>query len=80
MTADMSNIITIADHAWYDWIKFYDPVDKQFPEEKMYLGNYLKPAIDVDPSLTVKIMKSNGEVVHSSTYRSLLHEEVHDEK
>ena len=37
MTVDSSGISIIADHAWYDWIKLYDPIGKQFPEENMYL-------------------------------------------
>ena len=74
------DIIIIADHAWYDWIKFYDPVGKQFSAEKMYLGRYLGPSIDVGPALTANILKSNGDMVHCSTYRSLLPEEFNDEK
>ena len=80
MTGDTDNIIIIADHAWYDWIKFYDPVGKQFSAENMYLGRYLGPSIDVGPALIANILKSNGDMVHCSTYRSLLPEEVNDEK
>ena len=32
MTGNMSDISIISDHAWYDWINFYNPVSKQFPE------------------------------------------------
>ena len=28
ITGDTSNISIIADHSWYYWIKFYDPVGK----------------------------------------------------
>ena len=80
MTGNTANISIIADHEWYDWIKFYDPVGKNFPEEKMYLGRYLGTAIGVGPDLTANILKSNGEVVHSSTYCYILPEEVNDEK
>ena len=76
----MANISFIADHAWYYWINFYDPVGKQFPKEKMYLGRYLGPYIDVVPSLSANILMSNGEVVHHSTYGSLLPEEVNNKK
>ena len=80
MTGDMSDISIIADHALYDQIKFLDPVRKHFPEENMYLGRYLVPDIGVGPALTSNIMKSNCDMVHSSTYCSLLPEEVNDEK
>ena len=72
MAGDTSNIIIIADHAWYDWIQFYNPVGKQFSEENLYLERYLGPAIDAGPALTAKILKSNGEVLHHSTYQYLL--------
>ena len=55
----MANISIIADHSCYDWIKFYNPVGKEIPEENMYLGHYLGPAIDVGPDLTENILKSN---------------------
>ena len=80
MTGDTDEISIIADHVWYDWIKFYDPVGKQSPEENIYLGRYLGPAIDVGPSPTATIFKSNSEVLHRSTYLSLLPEEFNNEK
>ena len=46
----------------------------------MYLVRYLGPGIYVDPALTENILNSNVEVVHFSTYRSLLVEEVNYEK
>ena len=46
----------------------------------MYLGRYLGPAIDIGPAPTGKISKSNGEVVHISTYLSLLPEEINYKK
>jgi len=79
MTGDTADISIIAEHAWYEWIKFYDPVGKTFPEDKTYLGRYLGPAIDIGPALTAKILKSNGEVVYRSTYRSLTPQEMNDE-
>ena len=80
MSGDTDNIIIITDHAWYDWIKFYYHVGKQFPEEMMYMGRYLGPAIDVDPDLTANISNSNVEMVHLSTYHYPLTEEVNDKK
>ena len=35
------------------------------------VGRYLGPAIDDGPAMTSNIMKSNGEVVHQSTYGGL---------
>ena len=36
MTGDTADISIIAEHAWYEWIKFYNPVDKTFLEDKTY--------------------------------------------
>ena len=47
-----------------------------FPWYKMVLGRYLGPSIDIGPSMTVKILKSNGEGVRRLTYRYLLSEEL----
>ena len=38
----------------------------------MVLEIYLGPSIEIGPATTVKILKSNGEVVYRSTYRELL--------
>ena len=48
----MDDISITSDHVWYDWIKLYDPISKQFPEEKIYPGWYLGPTIYVCPALT----------------------------
>ena len=80
MRVGTADINIIEDYAWYYQIKFYDHVGKQFLEKKMYLGRYLGPSIEVGPALTANILKSNGEVIHRSTYRYLLPEEVTYEK
>ena len=35
ITGNTAEISIIAYHAWYDWIKFYDPVGKQFHDKKL---------------------------------------------
>ena len=46
----------------------------------MYLGCYLRMDIDVGPNLKVNILKSDVEMVHHSSYHSLLTEEFIYEK
>jgi hypothetical protein len=41
-----------------------------FPEDKIVLGRYLGPAIDIGPMVTRKILKRNGSVLYRSTVRS----------
>ena len=42
-----------------------------FPVEKMVLGRYCGPSIDVGPALTAKILIKNGKIFHMSTYMAL---------
>ena len=46
----------------------------------MFLGRYLGLSTNVGPYMTVKILKSNGEVVHWLTYQDLLPEELESTK
>ncbi len=43
----------------------------KYPDDNPVLGRFLGIAIDVGPAMTVKILKSNGEVIYWSTYRGL---------
>ena len=79
MSGETSDISTFCQHDWYEWIKFRDTTI-DFPEDKVVLGRYLGPSIDVGPAMTAKILKANGEVVHRSTYRSLTDEEIATEQ
>ena len=45
-----------------------------FPEDNMVLRRYLGPSIYIELTMTVKIMKSNREVVHRLTCQDLLPE------
>jgi hypothetical protein len=42
------DISTIAEYAWYEWVKFRDTADK-FPVLKIQLGRELGAAIDIGP-------------------------------
>ena len=58
-----SDISQLCEHGFYDWFMFRDkPIE--YHDENPMLGRYLGPEIDVGPSMTAKIMKSNSEVVH----------------
>ena len=75
MSGETSDISQFCEFELYDWIMFRDSA-ALFPEDKMVLGRYLEPSIDIGPAMTVKIMNSNGWVVHWLTYRDLLKEEL----
>ena len=74
MTGSTAGISHICEFAWYDWVMFRDNVPT-FPDDKLILGHYLGPAIDVGSALTAKILKANGRVVFRSTLRHLTDDE-----
>ena len=47
-----------------------------FPGDKLVLGKYCGPSIDVGPVHTAKILRNNGKQVHRSTYRALTPDEL----
>jgi hypothetical protein len=73
-TADISQI---CEFAWYDWVMFRDTVSTfDFPDDKLFLGRYLRPATDVGLALTAKILTQNGQYVCCLALRHLTPEET----
>jgi hypothetical protein len=66
-TVDVS---TIAEYAWYEWVKFRDTAAK-FPVSKIQLGRDLGAAIYIVPAMTRKILKQNGSAMYRSSVRPL---------
>ena len=73
-TADISPFVYCG---WYEWIKWWDP-KASYPEPKEVLGRWLGPAIDIGPAMCAKILKDNGQVIHSSSWRILTDDEMQD--
>jgi hypothetical protein len=59
------DISTIAEYAWYEWVKFRDTVAK-FPVSKIQLGRDLGAAIEIGPAMKRKILKQNESVMYIS--------------
>ena len=53
---------------------FFQPKET-YPEDKMFIGIWLGPAIDVGTSMTYKILKPDGGYVCRSTLRSWTYNE-----
>jgi hypothetical protein len=66
----MADILPLIEYKWFDWVKWYN-VNAQFPDAKEKLGKWLGPTIDIRPAITVKILKSNGQVLYLSSHRGL---------
>jgi hypothetical protein len=69
------DISTIAEYAWYEWVKFRDTAAK-LPVSKIQLGRDLGAAFDIGPGMTLKILKKNGMVMYRSSVRSLTQDEI----
>ena len=70
MTGSTADISHICEFAWYDWVMFRDNIPT-FPDDRLVLGRYLGPAINIGSALTAKILKFNGQVVYRSTLQHL---------
>lgn len=73
-TADISPFVELA---WYDWVYWWS-TNSSYPNLKEVLGRWLRSSIDIGPAMTAKILKSNGQVVHLSTYCPLTESEQQD--
>jgi hypothetical protein len=69
------DISTIAEYAWYEWVKFRDTGAK-LPASKIQLGRDLGAAIDIGPAMTRKILKQNGSIMLRSSVRPLTQDEI----
>ena len=73
-TADISPLVQ---HAWYDWIKYYNNHAKH-PKPKQVYGHLLGLSIGIGPAMTSKILKQNAQVLHLSTFCGLSKDEIAD--
>jgi hypothetical protein len=69
------DISTIAEYAWYEWVKFWDTAAK-FPVSKIQLGRDLGASIDIGTAITHKILKKNGSIMYRSSVRPLTQDEI----
>jgi hypothetical protein len=69
------DISTIAEYAWYEWVKLRDTAAK-FPVSKIQLGRNLVAAFDIGPAMTHKVLKQNGSVMYRSSVRSLTQDKI----
>ena len=77
MTGQTADISQFFELEWYEWVMYHDSAIR-FPDDKLVLGKWLGPSIDIGPAMTGKILKANGNTRHVSTYRALTQEERED--
>jgi hypothetical protein len=59
MTGSTADISHIAEFGWYDWVMHQDNI-ASYPDDKLILGRYLSPTMDIGSALTAKILQPNG--------------------
>jgi hypothetical protein len=60
MMGQTADISFICEFRWYEWV-YFNEAQAQFPDDKVFLGNYLGPTDpEVGSVLTAKILKQNG--------------------
>jgi hypothetical protein len=69
------DISTIAEYAWYEWVKFRGTAAK-FPILKIELGRNLGANIDIGPSMAREILKKNGSVMYRTSVIPLAPDEI----
>ena len=74
MTGQTVDISNICEYEWFQWVINYEP-PLTYPDDKICIGRYLGPAIDVGTAVTYKILKPNGKYVCRSTVRPWTHAE-----
>jgi hypothetical protein len=68
-------ISTIAEYAYYEWVKFRDTTTK-FPVSKIQLRRDVGAAIDIGPAMTRNILRQNGSVIYRSSVIPLTQDEI----
>ena len=64
-TGDISSLF---EFGWLEWVIFFQPKEN-YPDEKMFIGRWLGPAIDVGTYMTYNILRPDGGYVCRSTVR-----------
>ena len=68
MTGQTADIGNLCEYEWFQLVMYYEP-PLSYPDDKMCIGRYFGPAIDVGTAVMYKILKANGEYICRSTVR-----------
>ena len=68
MSGQTGNISSLCEFEWYQWVMLFQPKET-YPEDKMFIGRWLIPAIDVGTAMTYKILSPDDGYVCRSIVR-----------
>ena len=77
MSGETSDISQFWKLEWFWWVMYWDET-VSFPDDVLKLGHYLLPIVDISPAMMAKILIENGQILHRSTYRPLILDELLD--
>ena len=62
MSGQTGDISHLCEFEWFQWVLFFQPKEP-YPEDKMFIGRWFGPAIDVGTDMTYKISSPDGGYV-----------------
>ena len=66
MSGQTGDISSLCEFEWFGWVMFFQPKET-YPDDKMFIGRWLGPAIDVGTAMTYKILRPDGAYLCRST-------------
>ena len=69
MSGQKGVISSLCKFEWFKWVMFFQ-LKETYPDDKMFIGRWFGPAIDVVTAMTYKILRPDGGYVCRSTVRS----------
>ena len=79
MSGKTSEISQFCELEWFKWTLICDET-APFPDNVLKLGHYLVPSIGKGSAMSPKIFTQNGQMLHRSTYRPLISDEIADKE
>ena len=69
MSVQTGYISSLCEFEWFKWVMFFLPKET-YLDDKIFIGRWIGPAIDVSISMTYNILRPDGGYVCRSTLRS----------
>ena len=69
ISSQTGDISSLCEFEWFEWVMIFKQKEN-YPDDKMFIGRWLGPAIDVVTSMTYNILRPDGGYVCRSTLRS----------
>ena len=66
MSGQTVNISSLCKFEWFEWVMFFQPKET-YPDDKMFIGIWLVPAIGVSTAMTYNILRPDSGYVCRST-------------